>query len=515
MIRSRVLARLLGAVSISMLAFTAGCEEQPGGKGAKTALDPSEQARIQQGKKLISDSEDAINEKKFDEARKMLRKAQELNVESQRFEIEEALDKVDKRHAKLWSNEVADDFKNKNCAGALKQLEQPVKNNADSEAFIRELSRLVGADALSCLQEQVDQKVLGLDYAGARKVVAAPESKALLGPTVHKKLSAELETTILEGLRGQVSAEMKARKWTTVSEKIEAAAKKGDATEKQVEALYEGVREVVGPEIATIIQRSIGQKDAPAALRQVDALAKAAHWALADADTAALQAGAALPEELAKKRETLTIWVEAQRLGMTALVRPDMRYAHGKVAVAPPNKADAPSKRDIPHGAQVWILGVGRDKALVTTTDPGNGRLVDLLGKVAGWAPTARLVKEKTADWLVPDDQLKGERVWGPLRAGDAFWELGVVMDVQGHEVTVQRLADGQNFKLPRTKLRSGRLSPGTRVLTFCVAKDQPAQVVEVPPTGRSAKLKCDGGQEKEEDLASLRSKPELLPTTK
>jgi hypothetical protein len=88
-------------------------------------------------------------------------------------------------------------------------------------------------------------------------------------------------------------------------------------------------------------------------------------------------------------------------------------------------------------------------------------------------------------------------------------------MEVAGKDVTVQRLADGVNQKLPRQKLRSGRLSPGTRVLTFCIAKDQPAQVVEVPPTGRSAKLKCDGGQEKEEDLASLRSKPEILPTTK
>jgi hypothetical protein len=105
--------------------------------------------------------------------------------------------------------------------------------------------------------------------------------------------------------------------------------------------------------------------------------------------------------------------------------------------------------------------------------------------------------------------------VWGPLRQGDANWELGVVMDVQGHDITVQRLADGQNVKLPRTKLRSGRLSPGTRVITFCIAKDQPAVVVEVPLAGRSAKLKCDGGQEKEEDLASLRSKPEILPATK
>jgi hypothetical protein len=126
-----------------------------------------------------------------------------------------------------------------------------------------------------------------------------------------------------------------------------------------------------------------------------------------------------------------------------------------------------------------------------------------------------RLSKENTADWLVPDDQLKGERVWGPLRQGEPTWELGSVAEVSGKDITVKRLADGAPFKLTRQKLRSGRLAPGTKVITFCVAKDQPAQVVEVPPPFRSAKLKCDGGQEKDEDLASLRSKPELLPPTK
>ena len=151
----------------------------------------------------------------------------------------------------------------------------------------------------------------------------------------------------------------------------------------------------------------------------------------------------------------------------------------------------------------------------MTTTDPAGASLTQMLDKVTGWVTTDRLAKDNTIDWLVPDDQLKGQRVWGPLRAPDPMWELGVVMDVAGKDISVQRLADGVNIKLTRAKLRSGRLAPGTRVITFCVAKDQPAQVVEVPPSGRSAKLKCDGGQEKEEDLASLRSKPEILPTTR
>lgn len=512
----RTLARLARAASLSLVALALpACEEQtPQKKGPNTAADPAEHARIEQGQKLIAEANDAIAEKRYDQARKALQKALELANESQRFQIEEAMEKVDKRQAKLWANEVGEDFKNKNCAGAFKQLAEPLKTLAESEAFIRELQKLVGGDALACLQETVDQKVLAGDYKGARELVNAEQTKLVLGPK-HKKLSTELEATILEALRGQITADLKARKWGAASDKIDAFAKKGDANEEQVEGLLEGIRTGVTPEIDALATRTLGQRDAPAALKQIDQLAKHAHWAIVDANAAALQAGAALPEELAKKRALLAIWVEAQHLAMRPLTRAEIRYAHGKVEVTPPEKADAPSKRDIPHGTQVWILGASKDRALVTTEDPGNAKFVSLLGKVAGWARTDRLVKEKTSDWLMPDDQLKGTRVWGPLRQGEHYWELGVVMDVQGRDVTVQRLADGQNFKLPRNKLRSGHLAPGTRVFTFCVAKDQPAQVVEVPKSGRTAKLKCDGGQEKEEDLASLRSKPELLPATK
>jgi len=512
----RTVRRLAGAAALVLLGLAStACEEQtPDKKGPKSAADPAEQARIEQGKKLLSEADDAINVKKYDQARKFLVKAGELGVESQRFRVEEALEKVDKRQAKLWANEVAEDLSAKNCANVFKTLEEPLKRLADSEAFTRELHKLVGAEALACVQHEVDEKVLGQDYTGARKQANSEQTKTVLGQYAWKKLVTELEATITEGLRGQITSDLKAHKWTAAGEKVEALLKKGDATEEQAEVLFQNVREGVGPEIAQMAARALGQKDAPGVLKQVDALARAAHWVIMDAGVAALSVGVALPEDLAKKRAALAIWVEAQHQAMRPIARPELRWAHGRIAVTPPDNADAPSKRDIPHGTKVWLLGIGKGKALITTTDPAGARLVDLIDKAVGWAPTDRLVKQDTADWLVPDDQLKGQRVWGPLRPGD-FWELGVVMNVVGHDITVQRLADGQNFKLPRAKLRSGRLAPGTRVLTFCVAKEQPAQIVEVPPSGRSAKLKCDGGQEKEEDLASLRSKPELLPTTR
>jgi hypothetical protein len=511
--RARTFASLL--LSLAALAGS-GCEDEtPVKKGPVTAAEPGEQAKIDQGKKLIKEANDALGDKKYDKARKLLAKAAQLNNESQRFEIEEAQEKLDKRQAKLWANEVDETLKSKECSGAFKQLAEPLKALADSEVFNRELRRMVGADALKCVHEMVDQKVLANAYAEARKVAQNPEFVLVLGPAVAKKLSTELETTVAESLRAQIDPDIKAHRWAQAVERIDAAVKKGDATEEQAEALLKAVREGVVPEIAALATHAVGQRDAPASLRQIDQLAKLVRWAIVDPGVAALEVGLAMPPDLVKKRGALAIWVEAQHLAMRALTKPEVHWAHGKIPVSPAAKADAPSKLDIPHGTKVWILGATKERALITTVDPGGAPLVQVLDKVAGWVATDRLAKENTAEWLVPDDQLKGERVWGPLRQPDGMWELGLVMEVSGKDISVQRLADGVNMKLTRQKLRSGRLTPGTRVITFCVAKDQPAQVVEVPPTGRSAKLKCDGGQEKEEDLASLRSKPEILPPTK
>lgn len=512
-----LVVRILGPL---LLAFTAvaatGCEEEtPVKKGPNTPVDPAEQKRIDHGKRLIREATEAFGEKQYDKVRKLLKEAAELNNESQRFEIEEAQEKLDKRQAKLWANEVDETFKNKDCPGAFKQLSEPLKKLSDSETFVRELRRQVADSATKCAQDMIDQKLTAGTYAAARKVLADEQTADVLGPVVVKKLGAELELTVSEALRAQIDPDLKGRKWEKAVEKIDAATKNGNANAEQAEALLNAVREGVGPEIDALATKAVGQRDAPAALRQIDALAKLVRWAIVDPSLATIEVGVAMPEELTKKRAALAIWVEAQHLAMRTLGKPEARWTHGKVAVHPPSKGDAPAKSEIPHGTQIWILGTTKDKALVTTVDPAGAKLVQLLDKVAGWVATDRLARENTLDWLVPDDQLKGERVWGPLRPAEGMWELGVVVDGAGKEFTVQRLADGQNQKLPRSKLRSGRLSPGTRVITFCVAKDQPAQVVEVPKTGRTAKLKCDGGQEKEEDLASLRSKPEILPPTK
>jgi ribosomal protein L22 len=509
---------LLGAVSLAFAALgsvgSVGCgEPEPVKKGPSTAAEPGEQAKIEAGRKKIDDAGRAMNEKKYDRARKLLTEASELAIESQRFEIETAVDKLDKREAKLWANEVADKFKDKDCDGAFKQLEAPIKSH-ESETFTRELRRQVGGDALKCIQAVTDDKVLAATYGEARKLVDTPEAKVVLGLAGWKKLVAELDATLLDAFKGQIADELKARKWSAAVDKIDALAKKGDATPEQAAALIEVVRAGVGPEIAQASQKALGQNDAPKTLREVDALIKLAKWEVMAPDAAALSPDKALPAEIAKKREALAIWVEASHVAMKILKKPEKRWAHGRIPVFPATKVDGESKRDLGHGTELWILGTAKGRALITDTDPGTGPLTAMLEKATGWVPVEHLATEATIDWLVPDDQLKGQRVWGPLRKDEPTLELGIVAEASGKEITVKRVADDAPIKVVRKQLRNGRLAPGTKVITFCTAKDMPAQIIETP-LDKTVKLKCDGGQEKEEVLASLRSKPDLLPASK
>jgi hypothetical protein len=508
---------LLVTASLTLVALGAlGCaEEAPVKKPPKTSeVDSAEHEKLEKERKTIAEANRAINEKKYARARKLLREAAALGAPSQRFEIEMATAKLDKREAKLIASDVSDKLKTKDCKSAIEALAGRI-NEVESEAFTTEIRRLVFADARKCLEEELDDKVLAVAYADARKLANAPAAKAVLGPSMQKRLAAQLEDTILNALGGQIEGDLRARKWAQAVEKIDDAVKKGDATVEQGSALLASVRGGIAQEIIATATRALGQQDAPQALEQIDAQIKLVRWEVLPPDTAAVATDKALPADVARKRELLATWVEAQRAGLKLLKKSDKRWAHGKIALVPPHVRDGAAKRELSHGTEVWILGTTKDgRALLAGSDPFAGPLPATFDKVIGWAPLDHLAREPTIDWVVPDDQLNGELVWAPLRKDEPLWELGTVTEVSGKDVSVKRVADDVVVKVTRKQLRSGRLTPGTRVITFCTAKDQPAKIEEVR-LRQSVKLKCDGGKEKEEALASLRTKPDLLPPSK
>ena len=500
---------------LAALAAGTGCSDPPPAKEPTSSNDSAaEQGKIAQSRAKIDEAQATYTAKNYEKARKLLREASALAVESHRFEIEELAEKVDKRHAKLWSNEVAERFQQKDCTSAFKELAEQI-NGLESEAFTREIRRLTSEPALKCLTAQIDEQTTGGNYAAARKLIEAPEAKTVLGQAVIKKVTAELETTIDEAMNALVAEDIKAKKWGDAIAKLDAAVKKGDAEASRSGLILKAVHDGIAPEVAAVATKGVGHRDAAAMLKQVDQMIALVRWEVMTPEAAELQKDKALPEDLRRKRQVLAIFVEGQRAGLKPKKKPEQRWTHGKIALVPAEKIAGESKRDLQPSTEVWVLGETKDKALIAEQNPGEGALGSILDKAVGWVPLHKLAKKATIDWIPPEDQLKGARVWGPLRPPDTLLELGVVSAVRGTDAVVKRNADDKEITVPLRSLRNGRLAAGTKVITFCTAKDQPATIEEALPNGRAVKVKCDTGEVKEELLPSLRTKTDLLPPNK
>lgn len=507
---------LAAAIALASLAGSVGCGEPPAvGPAPEGAIDAAEQAKIDQSRKKIDEAALAIDEKRYADARKLLDEATALRIESHGFEISEQAEKLDKREAKLWANEVSDQLDEKQCAEAFAELSKQMEER-ESAVFTGELQKLVNAQAVACASGKLDELAAAGKLAEARAFLGAQPSKDVLGDASWKKLSKELEGTVAEALAVQLDEDLKAQRWAAAVDKVEAAQKRGDATEGIAANLMGRVRAAAAPALAAQAGQAVGaRKGSPEALKELDAAIVKLGWQAMSADLAGLAKDKALPEELAKKRLALGAWVESQDLKMKPLKKWEKRWTHGTVAIAPPHDADAPTKRDLKPSTEVWVLGEAKSRALITEVDPGKEPLNVALEHALGWVPVDRLAGVATADWVPPNDQLKGQRVWGPLREKQATLELGEVVDVLNNEVSVKRLADDVVVKVQRGQLRNGRLDKGTKVLTLCQEDNQLATIFEYIPGTRVARVQCEGGIQKEQPLASLRSRPDLLPASK
>jgi hypothetical protein len=500
--------------SLGLLLFIGACGEAPPPPAATAddTAEAAEKARFERGQKKIAQAEAAAQDKNYDKARELLAEARKVGVESQRYEIAEAVERIDKRQAKALVTSVQKKLAAE-CEASLGKLASAMRES-ESEAFQREVRRLAQADATKCVQTAMDEATQAGNLAGARKLVNGEDAKLILGPA-QKKLSAELDATVTEVLRAQVEGDLKAKKWGDAAAKLDAAVKKGEADEAQAAATLEVIRTGMAPEIAALAQKSVGLRDAAGNLAKVDALIKVGRWEVLPPESAKLAPkGSALPEDLARKRQALAVWAEAQRLGMLTSIKPDKRWTHGKVPIAPATKVDGESKRDLKESGEVWIIGKTKTRALIAETEPG-GSLPQRIEKATGWVALDRLATEPTENWLPPDDQLKDVRVWAPLRSPDPLLELGTVSEVKGADVAIKRVTDDQLVTVPKKTLRAGRLEKGMKVLQACAKKEEVGVIEEVTQAFRpSVKVKCSDGV-KEETLAALRTRPDLLPPTK
>ncbi|MEZ4299531.1 MAG: hypothetical protein R3B70_31575, partial [Polyangiaceae bacterium] len=376
-----VIARVLIAATLSFAA--AGCEETPPAKDPSDAIDPAEQARIKKSRQKLDAAKEACDLKNYDDARKFLREAAEMNVVSHKFEIDETADRIDKRQAKAWANEAHDLFEAKKCKEAFDQLAEQI-NGLESEAFTREIRKLTEVEARQCASNTVDSLTTTGKFAEARAYVNAPATVTVLGPTAAKKIATTLDLVIVEALKGQLADEIKEKKWAEALEMIDAAVKKGDATEDIAKQVIATVREGAAPDLAAQAEKAIGTGDAKKTLAALDATIKLLRWEVTAADGTAPDKEKAPPEELSRNRDGLATWVEAQRLNIKMARRAEKKFLHGKFALMPAMQIDAKSKRDLSQGMELWVVGTSKDRALVADSEPTAFSLASMFEKSIG-----------------------------------------------------------------------------------------------------------------------------------
>ncbi|WP_437738055.1 hypothetical protein [Sorangium sp. So ce1335] len=503
------------SIVLAALAAAAGCAAETGARPEPRPAVTAEMARIAESRRRIDDAGRALSDRRYADARALLDGASGLGVDSHRYEIGELREKVDRREAKQWAAEADALLEQRDCEGAFATLSARM-DELKSEAFTQEVRKLVATQAVACADGKVDAATTAGKFAEARAFLAAAPTRNALGDASAERLTAELDATIAEALYAQVEPDVEAGRWADAVGKLDAAVKRGDASEEQGRALLGRVRAAAAPRLAELAGKAVGAQNAAATLAQLDETIALLRWEAPAPGVGELPGSSALPEALDRKRDALAAWVEAMRVRMTPMKRPEKRWTHGAVALAPASSIDGEAKRRLAPSTPVWVLGQAQQRALVAAVDPGTGVLATALEAAIGWAPLPRLAAQPTVDWLPPNDQLEGERVWGPLREKQPTLELGVVSAVRGDDIVVRRLADDVEVTLKRRQLRSGRLPPGTRVLALCKSENEPATIVDaVPPTGRVARIQCAGGEQKDEPLASLRSRPDLLPASR
>jgi hypothetical protein len=400
------------------------------------------------------------------------------------------------------------------CQGAMETVANAVKETPRRE-FIKALYQQTEVVLVKCLQREIDQGLSTGNFAAAGASLDLPTAEGALRPEARKALSQRLRDGVVSYVSAQIATDVKEGKYEAAAAKVAEAVSQGVLEAEDEQKTLATIHEAVAPRQIDAIGAAIGsKKKADAPLAELDALAKTLKWTT-------------LPPELAKTRAALATWVECLKL-KCAVAKPEAKFSYGKLDVHPGEASSADALVHLPTATKVWIVGRAGKLALVSTEEPpADVAIKPRMMGAAGWVAIDQLKKDDTSDWLPPGDELKDQRVFGPLREGQKkLYQLGFVMSVEGGEAKVKRFLDDQVVSVARSSLRMGKLGKGLKVLTSCPGKTEqsPARVDhEVPAQARSTPLVnvvClneDGsdGPAHDEFLGAIAVQPDWLPPPK
>jgi hypothetical protein len=420
------------------------------------------------------------------------------------------LGEIDRHLAEAAAEPARQQASQGDCPGAMETVAAAVKETPRRE-FIKALYQQAEPLIVKCIQKEIDQAVASGNFTSAGASLELPTAVEALRAEARSALSKRLREAVVNYVSAQIQTEIKAGKYEAAAAKVAEAVSQGVLEAEDEEKTLATIHQAAAPHQLEAITRAIGlKKKADVPLAQLDALVKTLKWST-------------LPPELVKARSGLATWVECLRI-RCEIAKPEARFEYGKLDLHPAEASSADVTLHLPSAKKVWIVArAGKLSLLATDEPPADVALGARMQGAVGWAATEPLKKEDTTDWLPPGDELKDQRVFGPLREGQKLYQLGFVMSVAGTDLKVKRFSDDQVVTVARNKVRIGRLAKGLKVLTSCPGKIEqvPAKVDhEVPPQPRGTPLVnvvClneDGsdGPAHDEFLGAIAVQPEWLP---
>lgn len=436
---------------------------------ANPAIDHDGGVDVTTARKLLARAEQELSKKSYKAAKRLIGQAEPFADETVREEIRVLRQKLDETVAAELSPPVLEQAKSGACQQAAEAVALIAKAHKGT-TVVRFVREQVSKPILDCLLKQLE-----IDVSVARDLAEIRAVKTALTRLDYQQWDAKLDETIVGAMVETLQEPLERRAWAAALEKLDELVERKEAGAREVSRVMRVVRAGVTDDVMKRTNAGIGSTvGAGTLLRDVDALLAFGRWTEEDP----------IPEVLKERREEAAMWSICASQGCS-LVSPEPSWAYGKLEPRPVLDLAGKPGKPIKHARKVWRLTGGQKMVLIADRDPG---ALDGVGPrisaAVGWVPAGSLSSADTAERLPPTDSIVGTRVWGPLRGASNDWEVGVVRDVKGAELVIERVSDGKSTSLQRGDVRFGTLRPGTKVLALCVhpIRLEPAEIDKFIP---------------------------------
>ncbi len=339
------------------------------------------------------------------------------------------------------------------CASALKAVASPLRQKP-SDHFKETLQKLAQDTLLSCMEAKMGEDVKAGNVDAARALVNSPDATTALSNDGFAEANKRLKKAIVGQSTQEIRPLLDQKKWKEAIAKLDELEKNGKLSTAERPLADEIVRDALQKHLLSLAKEGLTAKKPSVVAAELDAQLALGKWKK-------------VPDAIAAAKKLLAVAVECEKR-RCKMGAPKAQWAWGAIGVAPPTNAEGDGIDTIEHGQKVWVLGTGSGVDLIATKDPGAATGGALFAKASGWVDKNLLRSTETKNALPPTEQLKGFRVWAPLRPPDKALHLGIVSKVEGRKVTVKRIADDAEVTVDVKVLHAGSLDEGIRVMAFC-----------------------------------------------